>query len=637
MASPATDVFISYKAEDRSRLVPLVAALEAEGFTVWWDTHIGGGAHWREDIQEHLDAAKCVIVAWTKRSIGHEGDFVRDEAAHAKRRGIYLPVRFDAVELPLGFREVQAISLKGWHGDRSDARYRALADAVRERVTGEHASHHPVHSDHPRITRRGAIAVGIGVGAIAVAGAGGWLLFRPGAADAKRIAVMPFANLSGDPAQAYFSDGIAEELRGALSRIGLEVIGRTSSDAVKELDAKQAAAKLGVANILTGSVRRSPQTIRIGAQLIGGDDGVERWAQSYDRAPGDTIKIQTDIATSVAEALSVALGMAARAALTLGGTSDAMAQDLLLKADELRRKGDSEEAVKARLGLLDAAIARDPDYADAYVEKSSALTIIATTYPASPADGAMNLAQAEQAARKAIAIAPRLGGGYAMLGAIANGRLEFGEALAMIRRALAESPNSTRVLKTTANALVYLGDADEALAHLTHGLSLDPLDPTFHVVRALAHYYSRRYKQAIDDARQALSVAPERQTPHSIIGDSLQELGKFAEAQAAYRKMPADDVFRIVGEAIMAARTGDKAGAATRIAQVQQSYGDAASYQYGQIHAQLGEADRAFAALDKAFEVKDPGLQNLKKDPWMDPIRRDPRFAVLLKKLNFPS
>jgi len=470
-----------------------------------------------------------------------------------------------------------------------------------------------------------------------MAGAGGWALFGGGEGKAAtRIAVMPFANLSGDPAQAYFSDGIAEELRGALSRIGLEVIGRTSSDAVRELDATKAAAKLGVANILTGSVRRSPETIRIGAQLVGGDDGVERWAQSYDRAPGDTIKIQTDIAASVAEALSVTLGMAARAALTLGGTNDSVAQDLFLKAEALRRQGDSEESYKTVLGLLDAAIARDPNYADAYVEKASALNSLAAAYPASPADGAMKLAQAEQAARKAIAIAPRLGAGYAALGLIAVDRLNFGEALTMLRRALTESPNSPRVLKSAADTLTYLGDADEGLAHLAHGLSLDPLDATFYSLRAGAHYYSRRYSQAIEDANKALSVAPERQTPHTYIGNSLQELGKFAEAQAEYAKMQAENPFRVTGEAILAARTKDRAGAATRIARLQQSYGDAASYQYGQIHSQLGEIDRAFAALDKAVEVKDPGLIYLKKDPVMDPIRPDPRFAALLKRLKFP-
>ena len=371
------EVFLSYKAEDRARLKPLVAALEADGCHVWWDAHIGGGTDWREEIQDHLDAARCVIVAWSERSVGHDGRFVRDEAGRAPRAHTYLPICIDAVEPPLGFGELQAIQLHGWKGNRKDPRYQALLAVVRARLGGEAPPPIPASLAPPRISRREAIAGGIGVGAIAVAGAGGWVLFGGGEAKAAtRIAVMPFANLSGDPAQAYFSDGIAEELRGALSRIGLEVIGRTSSDAVRELDATKAAAKLGVANILTGSVRRSPETIRIGAQLVGGDDGVERWAQSYDRAPGDTIKIQSDIAASVAEALSVALGMAARAALTLGGTSDSVAQDLFLKAQALRRQGDSEETCKSVLGLLDAAIARDPDYADAHVERSIALDIL---------------------------------------------------------------------------------------------------------------------------------------------------------------------------------------------------------------------------------------------------------------------
>jgi TolB-like protein len=276
MTKPATDVFLSYKGEDRTRLQPLVEALEADGITVWWDAHIGGGTNWRQDIQEHLDAAKCVIVVWSKRSVGPEGEFVRDEASRARRRGTYLPVRIDDVETPLGFGEVQALSLKGWKGDRADPRFLALVHAVQERVTGAEVAHHPTHQAPPQISRRAVVAGG----AVAVAATGGWLLLKPSAANAKRIAVLPFANLSGDQAQAYFSDGIAEELRSALTRIGMQVIGRASSDAVKDLDTKTAAAKLGVANILNGSVRRSPDTIRVNAQLVSGSDGVERWAQT---------------------------------------------------------------------------------------------------------------------------------------------------------------------------------------------------------------------------------------------------------------------------------------------------------------------------------------------------------------------
>jgi tetratricopeptide (TPR) repeat protein len=171
----ATDVFVSYKAEDRTRLLPLISALEAEGFTVWWDTHIGGGAHWRDDIQEHLDAAKCVIVAWSRRSVGPAGDFVRDEATRAWRRGAYLPVRIDTVNPPLGFGEVQAISLKGWKGDPSDPRFQALAETVRRRIAGQGIAHVRLPSDRPGISRR--VVVAGGAGAIALAG-GGLFLHR---------------------------------------------------------------------------------------------------------------------------------------------------------------------------------------------------------------------------------------------------------------------------------------------------------------------------------------------------------------------------------------------------------------------------------------------------------------------------
>src|SRR5438552_1807697 len=354
MTGPATDVFLSYKAEDRARLVPLVRALEAEGFTVWWDAHIGGGTNWHEEIEQHLDAAKCVVVAWTKRSVSPEGRFVRDEARRAQRRGAYVPVRLDPVEPPLGFGEIQALSLQGWKGDRSDSRFRAVVDAVRRRVSGEPVSSSHVHLPQPRLSRRGVIAGSAAV-AVAAAAAGSFLL-RPAGTNEKRIAVLPFANLSGAEDQVYFAEGIAEELRSALSRLGLQVIGRASSDAVKDLDTKVAAAKLGVANILTGSVRRSLQTVRINAQLVGGSDGVEHWAESYDRVPGDEIKIQTDIAANVAQALSIVLGQAGKAALLLGGTADSGAHDLFLRATALYAKDTGEAALHQAVGLLDAAV-----------------------------------------------------------------------------------------------------------------------------------------------------------------------------------------------------------------------------------------------------------------------------------------
>src|SRR4051794_36063702 len=193
-----SDLFISYKAEDRARIEPLVEALEAEGLSVWWDARVGGGEAWRESIAEHLDSARCVIVAWSKRSTGPEGRFVRDEANRAQRRGTYLPVTIDKVEPPLGFGETQALSLTGWKGSRSDARYRTVSACVHS-ILGRQAPAPASRAHASRITRRAALAAGGGAVLAAGVGTGAWLLFRSGGATDNTIAVLPFANLSGDP------------------------------------------------------------------------------------------------------------------------------------------------------------------------------------------------------------------------------------------------------------------------------------------------------------------------------------------------------------------------------------------------------------------------------------------------------
>src|SRR3982751_6262719 len=162
-----SDVFISYKAEDRPRVRPLVEALEAEGLAVWWDEHVGGGEAWRETIEQQLDAAPCVGVVGSKRSTGPEGRFVRDEASRAARRRTYLPVRIDKVEPPLGFGEMQALNLNGWKGDRSDPRYQAVSGCVHS-MLGRKGP--PIGKGAPRVSRW---AVLVGGGAAAAAAAAG--------------------------------------------------------------------------------------------------------------------------------------------------------------------------------------------------------------------------------------------------------------------------------------------------------------------------------------------------------------------------------------------------------------------------------------------------------------------------------
>lgn len=627
-----SDVFVSYKAEDRARVRPLVDALEADGLSVWWDAHIGGGDEWRETIARHLDDARCVIVVWSKRSIGPEGRFVRDEASRASRRGAYLPVRIDKVEPPLGFGESQAIPLNGWKGNRSDPRYLAVRKAARSMIGLEpHAQEH-VH--HPGISRR-PLLVG-GVAAVAVAGIGGWLLLRPDEAKANSIAVLPFANLSGDPAQAYFSDGIAEELRSALSRVaGLNVVARTSSEMVRDADAKTAARKLDVANVLTGSVRRSPSMIRVNAQLIDGDNGMERWSETFDRPAGDLLEIQTSIAQNVAQALSIALAGKEREALTLGGTSNLAAQDLYLRSNP--GQSDTKAALNESLGLLNAAIALDPNFAQAHARKAFLLVMLAGVYALSATEARQGYKQAMASVQKAIAIEPRLPVAYTNRGAILRDQLNMGAALADLRKADALPGDDAHTLRIYGMMLAQARQFEEARQKIEQAKRLDPLNPSSLEIEAILFASARKYPEAIAAARRSMQLAPERVQVRRVLANSLLLQGKTAEAEAEYRKLEPTDYRRLVGEAVLAARAGKRDEAMGKLRAMERRYGDAAHYQYGEIYAQLGMVDEAIAALRQALETRDPGMAFIRVDAFLDPLRRDPRFAAIKAKMNFPA
>ena len=633
MASSATEVFVSYKAEDRARLMPLVKALEAEGFAVWWDAHIGGGTDWREEIRQHLDAARCVIVAWSERSVGSEGRFVRDEASTAQQAGSYVPIKIDAVKPPLGFGEVQAIDFVGWKGKRASPCFVALVDAVNAHLTGDAPVVRGVAIVQPKVSRRTVMAGG--VGALAIAGVGGWALLNPGAAAASnRIAVMSFSNLSSDPEQAYFSDGIAEELRGVLSRIGMQVIGKASCDAVKNLDIPTAAAKLGVANILTGSVRRSPDTIRVGAQLVNGKDGVEKWAQSYDRAPGDTIKIQSDIAEQVASALRIALGAAKKVALTLGGTANVEAQDLVLQV--IGRRDDSEAGMRRAITLLDRAIALDPNYAEAYARKAIVSALVVSYYAHSAAETRAGLAQSAAIARQTIVMAPKLSAGHGALGLIRRNQLNLAGALAESEIACRLPGSISGARLAYANLLSELGRPAEAGRALEETRAADPLNIDVAETKAQIDFNARRYPQAAATAAQVLVDHPQRVHLRSTLARSLSMLGRADDARRQLALLPADDVHRLLDEAVISIHAGDQAAADRSLAAMRSRFGDAALYQYAMIEAQRGNVDVAFAELEHAWDERDPGLPSLLSDPYADPLRKDPRFAAFLAKLNYP-
>lgn len=629
------DVFVSYKAEDRRRVAPLVKALEADGLSVWWDAHIGGGVDWRESIEEHLDLAKCVIVVWSKRSIAPEGRFVRDEASRAQRHRTYLPVRIDKVDPPLGFGETQAISLTGWSGNPADERYKVVLEAVKAIVAGEHPAQRRRSSRSPSVNRRAVVAGG---GAVVVAAAGGWFFLRSTAAGAvNSIAVLPFANLSGDPSQSYFSDGIAEELRSALARIPkMKVMARTSSEKVRDDDIQTAARKLDVNHILTGSVRKSPSTIRISTQLVDGETALERWSQDYDRPAGDVLDVQTDIAAKVASALSLELGTDT-GTLTAGQTRNPDAQDLYLRAKASWLDNPSAEGFRGAFSLFDEAIKLDPNFAEARAQKAIAVLVFTQTFAAGSARYAHDVGAAEAEAKQALKIAPGLQSGHVALALARSGKLDFKGALAGYRDAFSKESRVTDNIAEYSRFLSQIGLSSEGFEWADRGISADPLNPRAHQSKVWAFYCARRYGQSVSTARELLQWSPRRQTTLSRLGDSLLLLGKLEEARSAYAQCEPDYPGRLVGAAMLAARTGNRSASDQALARLNQLYGDTSSYRVAGIRAQRGEKDLAFGALSRAVRVHDPGIAMMPTDPFVDPLRNDQRFKDLVARLDFPQ
>ena len=629
------DVFVSYKAEDRKRVARLVEAFQADGLTVWWDAHIGGGDDWRATIQHHLDEAKCVVVVWSKRSVGPGGHFVRDEAARAQRLQTYLPVRIDKVDPPLGFGETQALSLTGWRGKRTDPRYQALLETARAVIAGGPRPHFP-QAEEPGVSRRALVAGGAGV--TVAAGAGGWYLLRPGSrASGNSIAVLPFANLSGDPAQAYFSDGLAEELRIALSRIPeLKVVARTSSEKVRNDDVETAARKLGVGNVLAGSVRRSPSMIRVSAQLVDGKNGMERWSEAYDRPLGDALSIQADIAQKVAAALSIELGKAEREALTAGGTSNPAAQDLFLRANAVWRASPDREGIARAISLFDQAIKLDPAFAEAHAKKGHAIRSLTTQFSDSAADYGPGLARADAAAKEALRLAPGLKAAYVTLASTQVARLDFKGAIPLFERAGAATSNDVDALLPYAWFIGNIGRTAEAIELANRAISIDPINPWPYDARIWLLILARRYSEAVAAAHHLLEWSPDLSFVRCNMAAALLLLGKADEARVALARVPGEFEYRVYVEGLIAVRQGDRGGSDRALARMQRLLGDAFSYQYAVIHAQRGEKDLAFKEFDRSVELRDPGLIFLPTDPFLDPLRSDPRFKSLIRKLNFP-
>ncbi len=493
------------------------------------------------------------------------------------------------------------------------------------------------------LNRRQLILAGGGIGVAVIAGVAGWKsgMFG-GATEANSIAVLPFKNLSGDPQQSYFSDGLSEEVRATLARNALLKVAAPTSSAIfrdKMEDAVSIGNQLDVAYLLEGSVRRANGVVRISAELIETGSGFSSWSQSFDRPLTDIFATQSEIANIVAKELAVRMVTEAPPAdengrLTTGGTTDVAAYDLFLRGLAFQKLSSDETSERAALAAFDKAIALDPNYAAAHAARSRSMANIA--------NGASDLAQVRDlfdgsvaAAQRAVALAPDFADAHSALGvAFAFGKLDVKAARTPFERSRMLGVGDADVLARFALFSARCGRDGPAKDAIARALSIDPLNPRTFRTAATVEYAARRFASSIKFNEKALSLNAKLSASNAAIGDALFGLGRLKDARAAYGRETAE-VFALTGIAIVERAMSNQPAAQAAYNKLVNERGDSALYQQAQVLAKWGNKDGAIAALQKAQKSGDSGLLLARTDPMLDALRQTNEFSRLLSSIGF--
>ena len=633
--SKTLTVFVSYSRDDERKARTLVSALEGQGFSVWWDGLIDGGSAYADRIQEALTNADAVVVLWSNGSSNLTGSAMKRRSRATTTASFRSPSTVP--NEPLGFRQFQCIDLSNWHGRSRCSRVRAIMPIHPFSRRCRNWDAGPANGGATLLSRR-QVFVGAGTtGAlVAVAGAGFYWLSGGSRAEAARIAVLPFQNLSGDPKQDYFSDGLAEELRATLSQTDqLEVAAQTSSESFRDLrtNAKTMAKALNVAYLIEGSVRRSSEEIRVSTRIVDGHSGFDKWSNTFDRKAADSLAVQSDIAAFVTDAIVAGLDKE-RPSERIGGTKKPDAFDAFLRGAAAYRLAAGQDTDLEALKDFDRAIAIDPAYAAARAARSRALTVIANNY-AGRAEIPGYYQRAIASALSAIRLAPRLAEGYSALGFVLfNGQLDARGAAAPYQRSFELGYGNAEILSAYANFAGRTGRFDDGREAIARAQSLDPLNPSVFRNAGFLEYSARDFVAADHHFQTALSMNPKASNVHAALGDIALVRGDLNGARAHFSQ-ERDRASQLRGLAIVDRKMGQAAAAEADYAGLIKEGGDTVHYQQAQVLAQWGRKDEALAQLEQAFALRDAGLVRLRNDPLLDPVRVDARFVKLEKAIGF--
>jgi serine/threonine-protein kinase len=454
------------------------------------------------------------------------------------------------------------------------------------------------------------------------------LTFNP---SPRSIAVLPFADMSEKKDQEYFADGLAEELLDLLAKTpGLHVIARTSSFSFKGKsdDIPTIAAKLKVANILEGSVRKSGNHLRISTQLVRAADGEHLWSETYDRQLKDVFEVQDQIADAVVTLLKLKLSPGQESSPSRSSNTDAYLQ-YLLGQERLSRNSFSD--FRAAVEAYRSAISLDPHYTVAYAGLA-----LAEAFVADVTGDTAGLERASAAAERAIALAPNQSRGYAARGLLrAVWEWDWTGAQADFAKAIELDPNDPTIMQHYSGVLASFGRVPEAITLARRAADIDPLSVRIWWYLTFWLTYSGDISAARDACRHALAIDPANERALAQLGTVELLDRKPADALAVFEKIRGYD--RLTGIAMAEHSLGRTKESRQALDEAIAKTAQAMAYQIAEAHAWRGETDKAFEWLERAYRQRDGGLAALKVDPLLASLRTDPRYKAMLKKINLPG
>ena len=476
------DVFVSYARSDKARVAPLVAAIEARGWSVWWDPEIDPGQEFDRQIGAALKAAAAVLVVWTPASV--ESRWVRGEAREGAERGVLVPVRFEGADLPIDVRAFHTTDFDDWGEDPQSPQAQEVLRALGDILARQGAN-------QSRPAKANSVPLGSATGPARVS-----------------ICVLPFANMSGDPDQEHFSNGITEDIITELSRWRLlSVRSRSASFRYSgvAVDMKQVARELNVRYIVEGSVRRVGERIRITAQLIDAETGSHIWGEKFDRDLAGVFSVQDQVVQKIVSTLVGRVQAADIERARRKPPTSLAAYEYVLKANAL--PWDDPEGGAEATRLLETAIKLDPGYGLAHAVLA-ALRWDRWYKDRSGSDAPLQEAYA--LAKRAVELDQNESTCFAILGHVCLRRRSFDQAMQYAQRAIELNPTNPWNRADIGDILIYVGRAEDALASFRLTREIDPyFDETWYW-RSMGEAYMilHRYEGALETFARVQAPPP---------------------------------------------------------------------------------------------------------------------------------